>query len=479
MSNTPPLLALFAACVFVAVWWLCVRAVGRSRELREQTGRSTGIDGDSPSANNVGRGPTRRYTGAFLLWSVPALLVTVGGLAVYLQVGDPGAELVSTVADAFDEPIDSEQLDDAIKRLRARVDSIPADSTSWALLVRALLLDSDHAGAVAAHRQAELADAVSKSADVDAIQAMLALSEGKPTREIDRVLTRAWQTAPDDPMVLELKWFSASVEGEHEEAVAYLERALRQQVDPDARRRMQDSAAFTRGLLSQDRPRVDVEVLVLASPAEARWLLVFARTSVDEPPVAAGLRPYEGPDVYRVTLDEASAMNLEAWGAGDAPLKVSARLSRTQDIVAHPSDLERESDWVNALDAPRVMLEFLGGGSHATAVGVSARTGIEVGPEAAVFVVARGLGDDTVPLAAEKIPFRLLPTYVVLDERDSMLPGKSVLGVDRIEVFARLVPSGKIGAGSEEFESDRVQTIPGKSVRLRIQHPVETKPIAP
>ncbi|MCE2436549.1 MAG: hypothetical protein J4F97_00845 [Pseudomonadales bacterium] len=83
MSNTPPLLAVFAACVFVAVWWLWVRAVGRSRELREQTGRSTGIDGDSPSANNVGRGPTRTYTGAFLLWSVPALLVTVGGLEVY------------------------------------------------------------------------------------------------------------------------------------------------------------------------------------------------------------------------------------------------------------------------------------------------------------------------------------------------------------------------------------------------------------
>jgi cytochrome c-type biogenesis protein CcmH len=59
-----------------------------------------------------------------------------------------------------------------------------------------------------------------------------------------------------------------------------------------------------------------------------------------------------------------------------------------------------------------------------------------------VFVLARIPGGPPMPVAAEKHALSELPLTVTLDDHDSPMPTAKLSALDKVEVLARLSPSG-------------------------------------
>lgn len=463
------MLALFVVGAFILVWSVCF-GLGSSKARSPVSTQDSAPVGSDVSDSNKARDQALPLpiVWRFVSWAVPALAAVAIGLFVYALWGDPGAAKLRSVSETLLPPVDPEALTASIESLEMRVKKRPFDGMSWAYLIRSLSLKQDFEEAVAAHWRAEALGVVSVSADLDAIQSMLALSEGSLTSEAERVMNRVREQSPNHPIFLELQWYQASLAGQHEKAAFYLESALRQTLDEPSRQRMQESLWLTRSQLPPERPQIQVEVVVTETLGTAEWLLVFARAAADEPPVAAVLRPYAGRDVYRVTLDSATLMQTGSSFPSDQLLQVTARLSETPDVARLPSDVERISDWLLPRSDQRLVLEFLGMDSAAIVVNVSASPKLELGSQAAVFVVARGVGEDRMPVVAKKIPFDALPTRVVLDDSDAMIKGTELSGLERLEVFARAAATGRIGDGEGDYQSDTIEVVLGESASVII-----------
>lgn len=463
------MLALFVVGAFILVLSVCF-GLGRSKAKSPvSTQDSTPVGSDAYDTNKArDEALPLPIVWRFVSWAVPALAAVAIGLFVYALWGDPGAAKLRSVSETLLPPVDPEALTASIESLEMRVKKRPFDGMSWAYLIRSLSLKQDFEEAVAAHRRAEALGVVSVSADLDAIQSMLALSEGSLTSEAERVMNRVREQSPNHPIFLELQWYQASLAGQHEKAAFYLESALRQTLDEPSRQRMQESLWLTRSQLPPDRPHIQVEVVVTEATETAEWLLVFARTAADEPPVAAVLRPYAGRDVYRVTLDSATVMQPGSSFPSDQLLQVTARLSETPDVARLPSDMERISDWLLPRPDQRLILEFLGIDSAAIVVDVSASPKLKLGSQAAVFVVARGVGKNRMPVVAKKVPFDALPTRVVLDDSDAMIEGAKLSGLEKLEVFARAAATGRIGNGEGDYRSDTIEVVLGESASVII-----------
>ena len=467
------MMALFVIGAFIVVWCVCFGLGGGKAKSSVVTQGSASAESNASESNkNRDDSLSQFVVWRSVSWAVPALAAVAIGLCIYALWGDPGAASLRGVNESLSSPVDPEALSESISILEERVEKRPYDEMSWAYLIRSLSLKQNFPEAVAAHQRAEELGVVSVSADLDAIQSMIALSEGSPTPEIERVMNRVEEQSPSHPVFLELQWLQASLAGHNEEAAFYLESALRQELDEPARQRMKESLWLTRSQLSPERPQIQVEVLITEAKRTAQWLHVFARAAAGQPPVAAVLRPYTGIDVYHVTLDSASAMQPGTSFSSDQPLQVTARLSETPDVARLPSDVERISDWLLPQPHQRLALEFLGTDSAAIVVSVSASPELQLGSQAAVFVVAREIGQGPMPVVAERVPFDALPTRVVLDDSDVMIQGSKLSGRGRLEVFARAATTGRIGGGGGDYQSDTVEVQIGESESVYIYKPV-------
>ncbi|MFD1584107.1 tetratricopeptide repeat protein, partial [Microbulbifer halophilus] len=77
----------------------------------------------------------------------------------------------------------------------------------------------------------------------------------------------------------------------------------------------------------------------------------------------------------------------------------------------------------------------------AITVRVTLAGGVDAEPDTPVFIYARGT-DGPMPLAIVRLSAGQLPAEVVLDESRAMMPNRSIVGVDEVQLVARLAVRG-------------------------------------
>ena len=155
-------------------------------------------------------------------------------------------------------------------------------------------------------------------------------------------------------------------------------------------------------------------------------------------------------------LDDTVGMGTAARLSRGGPVEVVARLSRSGNAVAGDDDLEVSTQPVDPLSQPRVELTFPGevvAENTAMTIDISLDAAFDVAPVATVFVIARHAERPGPPLAVKRLTAGDLPARIELTDADSMLPGRRLEGVEKLELVARVALGGSATAVSGDLES--------------------------
>jgi len=79
-------------------------------------------------------------------------------------------------------------------------------------------------------------------------------------------------------------------------------------------------------------------------------------------------------------------------------------------------------------------------------------SGVEAGPNDAVYVYARAFGGPPMPLAVQRLTVANLPTLVTLTPAQAMMQGMSLNDFDRVQLVARISETGIANASPDDYE---------------------------
>lgn len=118
---------------------------------------------------------------------------------------------------------------------------------------------------------------------------------------------------------------------------------------------------------------------------------------------------------------------------------------------------QRVAEWRGEAVAPATVDE---GRPIVTAnVSLSEQAAAEVGPEAIVFIIARDPEQPSPPVAVARRKVSELPASVALDDGDAMVAGRQLSAFERLQILARVSPSGEPTARAGDWYGDRVVTV--------------------
>ena len=106
---------------------------------------------------------------------------------------------------------------------------------------------------------------------------------------------------------------------------------------------------------------------------------------------------------------------------------------------------------------------------------VEVAPGLQVPPDAVVFVYARAVKGPPAPLAVQKIGIADLPGIISLDESMTMIQGMGLADFDEVQVIARISIRGQVvpARGDYEARSPGVDlTVSQPVIKLLVEHPV-------
>ena len=346
----------------VAVTWRSVPLYRQRREELEEEAASGLIDASSrvEVERELDRGLLDEFAGETaapepagapatsgrrgLAWLLLAVVIPVLTLALYLQVGEPDAELLqgATAVLRLDPERDRLELDRWRVLLAERVERAPDDAQSRYLLGRIYLNDGEYGLAAQSFSRAHAVTGDDPGIDLAWLQAVYLANEGRldaTGREIsERILGRE----PNHPMVLEMLAIDAYRRGDYGESVMRFNRALGNAAEPRRRAALELFLRQARSMLGDLQPSIDVELKVLETPPASATLFVIARPVGGGMPFAVVRRGAE-PLPEAVRLDDAVSMNpaLPLSAAGE--IEVVVRISLTGAAVRHPGDWEWRS----------------------------------------------------------------------------------------------------------------------------------------
>ena len=303
--------------------------------LDEFAGRSAAPEPGGSHAASGKRGPT---------WLLLAVLIPLLTLALYLQVGEPDAEMLqgATAVLDLDPERDRLELDRWRVLLAERVERAPDDAQSRYLLGRIYLNDGEFGLAAQSFSRARDVMGDDPGIDLAWLQAVYLANEGRlgePGREIaERILGRE----PNHPMLLEMLAIDAYRRGDYAESVARFNRALGNAAEPRRRAALEHFLKQARSMLGDLEPSIDVVLKALETPPASATLFVIARPVGGGMPFAV-VRRAAAPLPDAVRLDDAVSMNpaLPLSAAGE--IEVVVRISLTGAAAHHPGDWEWRS----------------------------------------------------------------------------------------------------------------------------------------
>lgn len=79
--------------------------------------------------------------------------------------------------------------------------------------------------------------------------------------------------------------------------------------------------------------------------------------------------------------------------------------------------------------------------------------GMQLPPDASLFIIARQPGGPPMPVAARKLPLEMFPMQVTLTDADSLMPTATLSSLDEVELSARISASGDAAAQPGDLES--------------------------
>ncbi|MBX3705241.1 MAG: c-type cytochrome biogenesis protein CcmI [Pseudomonadales bacterium] len=296
-------------------------------------------------AAGAGRHAAARGTGgAGRLGWVLACLLPLGGLGVYWIIGEPSAGTVVGAAAVLqlDPDRDRAEIEAWRERLTRRVAREPADAQSWYLLGSTGLQLGEFADAADAFSRAHAITGPDPVIDVYWLQSRYLAQGGALdplSREIaERILARR----ENHPLVLELFAIDAFRRGEYADTVAYLNRALTNDLAPQQAQSLLAGLEQAQSRLEPQLPTVAIEISAAdGAPADA-VLFVIARPPGGGMPYAVVRRP-AGVLPLTVRLDDRVSMNPELPLSRAPAFEVVVRLSRSGTAAPHPGDWEWRS----------------------------------------------------------------------------------------------------------------------------------------
>ena len=382
-----------------------------------------------------------------------AVLLAAVAVGLYAIWGEPHADDLALAGQALaSDGVEVDALVRAEKALAARVARNPEDANTWFFLGHSRMRLSDYAAAARAF--ARLRDLAGPNEEVDAAWAQASyLAEGGMNADTRQVVQDVLATRPDHPAMLEMLAMDAMRRDAYAEASGYLARAIGQPLPESRVALLTQLMGFVQSRLDPERPLVEVAIEV-GDVTRRPWLIVFARPVGGGMPLAVVRRKTEASQT--VVLDDTVGMGTAARLSGGGPVEVVARLSRSGNAVAGDDDLEVSTQPVDPQSQPRVELTFPGevvAENTAMTIDVSLDAVFDVAPVATVFVIARHAERPGPPLAVKRLTAGDLPARIELTDADSMLPGRRLEGVGKLELVARVALGGSATAVSGDLES--------------------------
>ena len=277
-------------------------------------------------------------------WLLVAAGVPLLALTLYLQVGEPDAELLrsATVVLELDPDRDRLELDRWRVLLADRLERAPDDVQSRYLLGRIYLKDGEYERAAQSFSLAHAIVGDDPGIDLVWLQAVYLANAGRLDEAGKRIAERILTREPNHPMVLEIMAIDAYRRGDYRESVMRFNRALGNAVEPVHRTALELFLKQARSMLGELMPGIDVVLKALEPPPASATLFVIARPVGGGMPFAVVRRAAAPlPDVVR--LDDAVSMNPALPLSAAEEVEVVVRVSLTGAAMRHPGDWEWRS----------------------------------------------------------------------------------------------------------------------------------------
>jgi cytochrome c-type biogenesis protein CcmH len=284
-----------------------------------------------------------------------ALLLPALSLGLYLHVGEPTADRVigAEALLRLDPDTQSAEIEGWQNRLAERVKLKADDAQSWYLLGHARLQLADFPRAAEAFAMAHALHGDDPSVDVYWLQARYLAAGGVLDEGARIIAQRLLQSAPNQPMVLEMFAIDAFRRSDFRGAVEFLNRALAGNLNPSQRATLSAGLTQARTRLGDLRPSLDVAVTASGSPPVGATLFVIARPPGGGMPYAVVRRPATQLPTS-VRLDDAVSMSQAQALSKASQVEVVVRLSLSGSAMAQPGDWEWRSEILDlpGLEAP-------------------------------------------------------------------------------------------------------------------------------
>ena len=412
---------------------------GRHAALREDLERGLLADvGGREAPATVARPPPPWMAAAV------AVMVPVCGLAFYLWLGSPhgldppSAPRETTVAGAEPEP----PVEVMVAALAARLAEDPADAEGWLLLARSQVALERFDAALAAFERAHALLGDEPSLLVDWAEAEAGRDDNRFPAGALRRLERALELDPDHEKALWIGGFAAVQNGRTDIAAARWERLLAGQT-PGSR-----EAFIVTELLARIRDTGD------AAPAARSG--AAGSTGATEPADSGEPSDFSEPADSSETSESARRAEGAASESSD-----SSKLADSGE-AGEPA---RGAEGAASADGARIVVE----------VGLAPDLAVELGADEPVFVFARAPSGGGPPIAVSRTVVGALPATIVLDESNAMMASRSLAGVERAVVTARVARSGTVSRTSGDVEgvSEPVLVADPSPVRIVISRIVQ------
>ncbi|HSG91345.1 MAG TPA: c-type cytochrome biogenesis protein CcmI [Pseudomonadales bacterium] len=491
--------------------------------LRDVDAEDLDADPEAAAAPGAGAGRGLVFAGAVL---VPLLAVVLyadwgasfGALAE-LELAEDVRQL-----DAADGP-EGEQHDGDMNALAARLEARLAadaeDPDGWFLLGRTRLNLGDFEGAAVAFGKVAELTGGGLVPRVFQTQALYLADDRRLTARVRAVMDQVLAIDPEQAIMLELLAMDAFQDQRFAQAADLFERVLRTEIpDPARREFLEDGRVRARELaglppaplagaapgpavaasVAGDAAGIGIRVRLSVAPAllenlpDSARIFVLARAA-GGPRMPLAVERHAPTERLDVRLDAGDAMS-PAMSISSAPrVEVLARLSMSGtamagegdvEIVAGPVPTDRSSEIELRLGAdgsPEPVIRLLdapvaaaapaapeasstpAAGATALRVLVEVEAGLQVPPDATLFVFAREVGGPPMPIAVQRLRAADLPALVSLDDSMAMVPGRTLSSVARVQVVARVSASGGVSAAAGDLEGVS-EVIEGPTARV-------------
>ena len=399
------------------------------------------------------------------------ILIPLFALGLYwFSWGEPGTVLLEEAASYLESQVNEANSRRVVERIEDYVSIHPENQKAWVSLMSFQWLLGDRDSFRETHKAAELEGHISPFGDSLYLLDAFRLRQLNLTSR-DRLVQERLRTLDAGSQVLAmLDAIEHTGRGDLHAANRAWEDVLSQSDLFELHQMALLGQRATRMRLEESsHPKIVVSVSLEEPFPDMQWLFVYAKSAVNQPPLAVVKRPLRGQRRFDLTLDDSVVMQPDSLLSAAQQVFVTARLSTSPDALAKTNDLQVTSAPVDAKRQPRVTLPF---GTLTPIVKVKVSADTQMSPVESVFIIVKERVVSGPPIAVRRIYGPLLDEVIDVTLADVMIPTLTATATDDLEVFARFSRSTSAIARPGDVESLSVPFDLGSTVELTLDQPI-------